>query len=118
MGPGTHGEADVCGGQRGRVVDTVSGHGHDVTLLTETLDNLSFPMRLHFGFDLVDAKLFGNFHRELATISGDDGDAHALRTQFANGIRSRLLHAIGQREGPCELSVYGHKHEACRYASP
>jgi hypothetical protein len=40
IGAGAHGDADIGGGERRRVVDAVAGHGDDAALAAQLLDDL------------------------------------------------------------------------------
>src|SRR5690625_668740 len=51
---GAHGNAKVCRGQGGGVIDTIADHGYHV-LLSHGGDGLSFAVRAEFSMDLVNA---------------------------------------------------------------
>ena len=60
VGSGAHGDADVGLGQGGCVVDAVSGHGDDSSLLLQALDDLGFALGKDPGFEVGDAQLAGD----------------------------------------------------------
>ena len=57
---GAHGNTDIGGGERGRVVDAVARHRDDVPLLAQFADALVFVLRLDASFDFIDAELLGD----------------------------------------------------------
>ena len=56
VGAGAHGDADIGGGQRRRVVDAVAGHGDHAALAAQPLDDRALVLGQHLGLDLGDAE--------------------------------------------------------------
>ena len=57
VGAGAHGDADVGGGERGRVVDAVARHGDDAALAAAARSTTALlSLGQHLGLDLVDAE--------------------------------------------------------------
>ena len=52
VGAGAHGDADVGLRERGSVVDAVSGHGDDSSLLLQFADDFELAFGQDFGFEL------------------------------------------------------------------
>ena len=57
VGAGAHGDADIGGGKRRRVVDAVAGHGDARALRAQLVDQRLLALRQHAGAHLVDAEL-------------------------------------------------------------
>ena len=79
LGAGAHGDADVGGLDGRRVVHAVAGHGHDVALLAQRLDEQDLvlwcdPAHDPDVVDLPQALLFAQA-RELLAQDGPPGDA-------------------------------------------
>ena len=55
VGPRSHRDADVGGGQRRGIIDPVSRHGDDPALLAQPLDYLALLIGKDIGFDVVNA---------------------------------------------------------------
>jgi hypothetical protein len=51
---------DVCCGQGWGVVDAVTGHRHDASLLAEVVHDLVLAVRQDLGFDLCDPEAAGD----------------------------------------------------------
>jgi hypothetical protein len=49
IGSRAHGDADIGGGERWRVVDPVGGHRDDPSLLAQPLDDFALVLREDFG---------------------------------------------------------------------
>src|SRR5258708_692146 len=58
VGAGTHGDADMGGGESRSVIDAVAGHGDDAPFLLQFGNNLRFLRGRNFGVDVFDLKLF------------------------------------------------------------
>ena len=57
VGAGAHGDADIGGGQRRRIVDAVAGHRDDAALARAAAATTSLlSLGQHLGLDLVDAE--------------------------------------------------------------
>ena len=52
VGAGAHGDADIGGRQRRRVVDAVARHGDDPALAAQLLDHRALLLGQHLGLDL------------------------------------------------------------------
>ena len=79
VGAGAHGDADVGGGERRRVVDAVAGHGDDAAFAAQPLDHRRLAVRQHLGLDLVDAEIARDRLRGRAVVAGEHHDAQARR---------------------------------------
>src|SRR5205823_6778879 len=55
---GTHGHADVRGGETGRVVDTIPDHGHEAIPPGEGLNDGDLLLRFQFGTEVVELEFF------------------------------------------------------------
>lgn len=60
IGPAADGGADVCPGQRRRIVDTVADHPNQLSLILDSLDFLVLVFGKHLREDGVDAQFFGD----------------------------------------------------------
>ena len=78
VGAGAHRDADIGGGERGRVVDAVARHGDDAAVAPQLLDRGALLVRQHLGFDLADAELARDRLRGGAVVAGQHDDAHAV----------------------------------------
>src|SRR4051812_39125926 len=79
-----HGNADVSGGERGRVVDSASGHCDHTTLLAQSANVFVLVLRINTGFDLIDAELLGHRSRGTFIIAGQHDHSEAKSMQMFN----------------------------------
>ncbi|TFB02685.1 hypothetical protein CCMA1212_005469 [Trichoderma ghanense] len=81
VGAGAHGDADVCAGERGRVVDAVARHGHEGAAAAEGLDHARLGVRGAAGDDereLFQGVNLGVGHLVELCRFDDDGRGHVL----------------------------------------
>ena len=79
VGAAAHGDADIGGGQRRRVIDAVAGHGDAAAFAAQPLHHLALALRQHAGLDLVDAEGSGDRARGGEIVAGQHHDAQAVR---------------------------------------
>src|SRR6266496_164579 len=105
IGAGAHCDANVSGGERGRVVDAVAGHRYDVALLTEFLHALMFALRFDASFHLVEAKSPGHGVGGALVVAGQHENLESQLVNLRNGFRRGRLDGIGYSQDARELAV-------------
>src|SRR6266487_2891271 len=98
IGASTHRDADVSSGERGRVVDAVAGHRHDLALLPELLHALVFALRFDVGLHLVKTQFPGDGVRGAFVVAGQHDDCEAELMKLRNGFRRGLFDGVGHGE--------------------
>ena len=81
VGAGAHGDADIGGGQRRRIVDAVAGHRDDAARRRSRSTTVALLLRQHLGLDVVDAELARDRLGGRAVVAGQHDDADALRVR-------------------------------------
>src|SRR5271154_2620778 len=69
-----HGDANVRGRQRGRVVDAVASHRYDSPFAAQAMDDLRLFFRANFGFHFVDAYFTHNRSGGFTPVSREHDD--------------------------------------------
>src|SRR5699024_9456149 len=108
---GTHRHADVGGGQRGRVVDAVTDHGHGVALPLQLLDGRELVLRQESGTDLVDAGLPAHRPTHRLDVAGHHDDLlHTRVVESAHHLGGVLADTVGDGDDPDDPAVAGDDH--------
>ncbi len=107
VGAGAHRDADVGGGQRGRIVDAVAGHRDDAALRAQALHHLLLLRRHDVGLERVQPQLGGHRLRGGSAVAGEHDHAHALVAQRLQRLLRGGLDRIGDSEKPGGLAVDG-----------
>jgi len=84
VGAGAHGDADIGGGQRGASLMPSPAMATTWPSRRSARDEIGLLLRLHFGFDLIDAGGLHDFFCCRATVPGGDHYVDASRAEFAN----------------------------------
>jgi len=82
--PGAHRDADLCRGQRRRVVDPVADHRHIAVFGLQRSDRLDLLFGQQLGAVLVDPGLLGDRPRGPLVVAGQHHDA--LHAQFPKAL--------------------------------
>ena len=109
--PLLHGDADVCPGQRGRIVDAVTGHGHAAAVATQLRNEIGLLLRQEFGMHLGEAERSPDGVGRTAGVAGEHDDANAGRLQGLHCLRGGFLDGIGEREDAHCTSVHRQSHD-------
>ena len=88
VGAGAHGDADVGGGKRRRIVDAVAGHRHHPAFLAQPRHDLALAVGQDFRLDLVDAELAGDGLGGRAVVAGQHDDADAFGVKRGDRLRA------------------------------
>src|SRR4029079_7282377 len=75
VGPGTHGETDIGGGEGGRVVYTIPGERDDVACLAEPFDDVALVVGENLGLDAFDTEPTGYGLGGDSVVPGGEGHA-------------------------------------------
>ncbi len=78
IGARAHRDTDIGFGQRGSIIDTISGHRNHVAFTLETPNDGIFLIGQYVGFHLSDAELAGDRLCGGAIVAGQHDDADAL----------------------------------------
>ena len=78
IGARAHRDTDIGFGQRGGIVDPISGHCNDSTLAFKTPNDGVLLIRQNAGFHLSDAELAGDGLSGYAIVAGQHQDADSL----------------------------------------
>ena len=105
VGAGAHGDADVGGGKRRRVVHAVAGHGDHASFAAQPLHHLRLAVGQHLRLDLVDAEMARDRLRGGAVVAGEHHHAQAFAPQRRQRGGRRFLDRIGDRDHAGELAV-------------
>ncbi len=81
VGSDAHGDADIGGGERRRVVHGVSRHGDDAAFLAQARDDLALVFRQDFRIDFRDAELAGDSVSRGLVVPGQHHHPDALVEQ-------------------------------------
>ena len=107
IGAGAHGDADVGGSERRRVVDAVAGHGDDAAVAPQFFDDAAFLLRQNLGLDFGDAELARHRLRGDAVVAGEHHDAQSLIAQRPERVRRGLFDRVGDTEQRGDIAVGG-----------
>ncbi len=133
-----HGDPDVSGLERGRIIHTIARHADDVAICLERVDDTQLlrrhdagkhrrrpdahcefggAERLHLlacrDIDDIETRLRGNRARRRGIIAGDHHHANTGRAAFLDGRRDRRSQRVGK---PNEAEVF--KFEVVRRGGP
>src|ERR1035437_3112137 len=109
---GPHGDANMRGGQCWRVVDAITGHRNDLTLLPELLDALVFVLRFNACFHLIESEFLGHGVRSALVVAGEHDDFQTELVKLRDGFGRGCLDEIGHRENSRSVAIDGGEH--CR----
>lgn len=101
-----HGEADVGGGKRGRVVDAVADHRHGFAGGFEFLHFGGFVARTHITEGVCDAQLFGDVFDRTLVIAAHNIDIDIVFFQTAYGFGGIGFQRVGECECADRFAVY------------
>ena len=93
-----HGEADVGGGERGRVVDAVADHRHGFAGGFEFLHFGGFVARAHVAEGVCDTQLFGDVFDRALVVAAHDVNVDAVFFQTAYGFGGVGFQCVGKCE--------------------
>jgi hypothetical protein len=110
---GAHCHADIGFGEGRGVVDAIAGHGDRAAFGSQAPDNGILLFREHLGFDFGDPEFPGDRLRGCTIIAGEHHDANSVRAQPRQGVRSRRLDRIGDRDDAGRPAVNSDKHRGC-----
>jgi hypothetical protein len=103
--------------ERGGIINTVSSHGDDTSVLTQARDDFAFVIRKHFGLDVFDPELARDGFGGGLVVPGEHDDTDALIDQCSHGIGGCRLDGIGNREETADAAVDGHENDGCSFAA-
>ena len=99
VGARAHGDADVGGGQRRRVVDPVAGHGdRRGPRPAASAPPCALSSGQDLGLHLVDAQPPATARAVVAVVAGHHDQAHAVGLQRAHRLGRGRLHRVGDAE--------------------
>ena len=103
--PGTHGNANIGGGQCGRVIDPVAGHGHNPTLLPEiaVTTPLSLRAALRLQIPQFPSSAAISLPRSLAVAGQHHNTQCRLRCRWLNASGVVALIVIGKEKHALQL---------------
>ena len=93
-GAGPHGDPDIGGGERRRVVDPVSGHGDGPAVALQPLDDLGLLVRQHLRLDFAQPQPAPHRLRGLVMVTREHDDCQAQALEFGQHPMRRGLDRI------------------------
>jgi hypothetical protein len=105
VGAGADGEADICTGQRGGVVDAVTDHCDSASPFLEFGHGAVLVLVEDLGEHLVDAELVGDVLGDRVGVAGDHHDVDAPVVQRVDSKLRLRTDLVFERERPDDLTV-------------
>ena len=110
---GAHGDADVAGGQSGRVVYAITNHSYLVALGLHGAHEVHFVLRQTFAFGFLATNLAAHSRRDRLAIARNHGDAaDATVLQFHEGFAGFGAGLVLQANPADALTIPCDKNEA------
>jgi len=103
-------DADVGLRQRRRVIHTVADHRDPLALRLQRFDVTGLVGRKHLGKEPLDAERTGNGGSRARIVAGDHHGFNAQLLEAPDGLLSRRLDGIRDRDQPGRLPINGNEH--------
>ena len=110
VGTTAHGDANVGRGQRGRIVDAVTGHRHPTTFGAQCVHRRGLVGRRDVRMHFVDAQLARHRLCGGGVVAGQHHDAQAGRVQVGDRLWRIRLDPVGHRQQGGERAVDSQEH--------
>src|SRR5690606_34347600 len=94
VGAAAHGDADIRGGQRRRIVDTVPDHGYGVSVAFECGDMRGLVGWQYLGMYPVDAEQTADVAGTAGVVTADQMALDVACVQAGDGLGGALLEAV------------------------
>ena len=93
---GIHGHADIGLRERGSIVGSIAGHGHEFPFGLLAFDQRHLVFGLGLSEEIIDARFLGDRRRGERIVSGDHHGANAHRAKLIEALFHAAFDDVGQ----------------------
>jgi hypothetical protein len=114
---GAHGNTNIGGGKRGRIVHAVPRHPNNAAFGFQTGHHSAFGIGQYIGLNFFKSKAPRHGFSGDPVVTGHHDDADAFCLERCQGARRGLLNRIGNRNDPGRLATDCNKDGSCAFTA-